>query len=47
MPFFDHFHPPLYWGSYYSNWATRIADGIAAVLPPECQVEEHKYAGRR
>jgi hypothetical protein len=49
MPLFDHFRPPLYphhhWESFYSNWATRIADGIAAVLPPEFQVEEHTHAG--
>src|ERR1700729_2399728 len=49
MPLFDHFHPPLYphhhWESFHSNWATRIADGISAVLPPEFQVEEHTHAG--
>src|SRR5215467_7237137 len=49
MPLLDHFHPPLYphhhWESFHSNWATRIADGIAAVLPPEFQVEEHTNAG--
>lgn len=49
MALFDHFHPPLYphhhWESFHSNWATRIADGIAAVLPPEFQVEEHTHAG--
>src|SRR3954454_746052 len=49
MPLFDHFHPPLYphhhWESFHSNWATRIADGIAALLPPEFQVEEHTHAG--
>lgn len=49
MPLFDHFHPPLYphhhWESFHSNWATRIADGIAVVLPPEFQVEEHTHAG--
>jgi Protein of unknown function (DUF4058) len=49
MPLFDHFHPPLYpnhhWESFHSNWATRIADGIGALLPPEFQVEEHTYAG--
>jgi hypothetical protein len=49
MPLFDHFHPPLYpnhhWESFHSNWATRIADAIAAVLPPEFQVEEHTHAG--
>src|SRR3954451_21844053 len=49
MPLFDHFHPPLsphhHWESFHSNWATRIADGIAALLPPEFQVEEHTHAG--
>jgi hypothetical protein len=49
MPLFDHFHPPLYphhhWESFHSNWATRIADGIAPLLPPEFQVEEHTHAG--
>lgn len=49
MPLFDHFHPPLYphhhWESFDSNWATRIADGIAALLPPDFQVEEHTHAG--
>jgi Protein of unknown function (DUF4058) len=49
MPLFDHFHPPLYpyhhWESFHSNWATRIADGLVAVLPPEFQVEEHTHAG--
>jgi hypothetical protein len=49
MPLFDHFHPPLYphhhWESFHSNWATRIADVIAAVLPPDFQVEENTHAG--
>src|SRR5438034_4666018 len=49
MPLSDHFQPPLYphhhWESFHSNWATRIADGIAALLPPEFQVEEHTHAG--
>jgi hypothetical protein len=49
MPLFDHFHPPLYpqhhGESFHSNWATRIADAIAAVAPPEFQVEEHTHAG--
>jgi hypothetical protein len=39
MPLLDHFHPPLYprhsWQSFYSNWATRLADGITNLLPPE------------
>jgi hypothetical protein len=49
MPLFDHFHPPLYpnhhWESFHSNWATRIADSIAAQLPPDFQVEEQTHAG--
>jgi hypothetical protein len=49
MPLLDHFHPPLSphhrWESFYSNWATRIADAIDAILPPEFQVEEHTHAG--
>jgi hypothetical protein len=49
MPLLDHFHPPLYphhhWESFHSNWATRIADGIEALLPPEFQVEEQTHAG--
>lgn len=49
MPLLDHFHPPLYphhhWESFHSNWATRIADGIAARLPAEFQVEELTHAG--
>ena len=52
MPLFDHFHPPLYphhhGESFHSNWATRIADGIAAVLPPEFQVGTHpRWTGIR
>lgn len=49
MPLLDHFHPPLYphhhWESFHSNWATRIADGIAGLLPADFQVEEHTHAG--
>jgi hypothetical protein len=49
MPLQDHFHPPLYphhhWDSFHSNWATRIADGIAPLLPADFQVEEHTHAG--
>lgn len=49
MPLFDHFQPPLYphhhWESFHSNWATRIADTIAAVLPADFQVEEHTHGG--
>jgi hypothetical protein len=40
MPLLDHFHPPLsdsyHWDSFYSNWATRLADGLTnRWLPPE------------
>jgi hypothetical protein len=49
MPLLDHFHPPLYprhgWESFHSNWATRIADSLSAVLPPEFQVEEQTHVG--
>jgi len=49
MPLLDHFHPPLYphhhWESFHSNWATRIADAIAGLLPADYQVEEHTHAG--
>ena len=49
MPLLDHFRPPLYprhrWESFHSNWATRIADQIAAQLPPDFMVEEHTHAG--
>lgn len=49
MPLLDHFHPPLdqrfHWESFHSNWATRLADAIAALLPPEFQVEEHCHIG--
>ena len=49
MPLLDHFHAPLdkryHWESFHANWATRIADGIAAVLPPDFQVEEHCHGG--
>src|SRR5205823_6661685 len=38
-------YPHHHWESFYSNWATRIADGIAAVLPADFQVEEHTHAG--
>lgn len=49
MPLLDHFHAPLdqryHWESFHSNWATRLADAIAAILPPEYQVEEHCHLG--
>lgn len=44
MPLLDHFHPPLSlkygWESFYSNWATRLADAINAQLPPDFFAEE-------
>src|SRR4051812_4673178 len=49
MPLLDHFRPPLFpnhhCDSFHSNWATRIADAIAPLLPAEFQVEEHTHAG--
>jgi hypothetical protein len=49
MPLLDHFHPPLYprhgWESFHSNWATRIADRLTALMPPEFQVEEQTHVG--
>jgi hypothetical protein len=49
MPLLDHFHPPLYpdhhWGSFHSNWATRLADALTELLPPGFQAEEHTHAG--
>jgi hypothetical protein len=48
MPLLDHFRPPLFpkhkWESFLSNWATRVADEIAARLPSEFVVEEHVHA---
>ena len=49
MPLLDHFHPPLqprhHWESFHSNWATRLADALSEVLPPEFLVEEHTHGG--
>ena len=50
MPLLDHFRPPVDdesgWNSFHSNWATRIADQIAYLLPDEFRVEEYaKMAG--
>jgi hypothetical protein len=45
MPLLDHFHPPLkeqiQWASFHSNWATRIADQLTALVPEEFRVEEN------
>jgi hypothetical protein len=49
MPLLDHFHPPLHplhsWESFHSNWATRLADGLADVLPPGFVAEENVHGG--
>jgi hypothetical protein len=49
MPLLDHFHPPLvphhHWESFHSNWATRLADGLAELVPADFIVEEHMHAG--
>jgi Protein of unknown function (DUF4058) len=51
MPLLDHFHPPLYpkhpWESFHANWATRIADAITLLVPPEFQVEQQCHGGGR
>jgi hypothetical protein len=51
MPLLDHFHPPLFprhsWESFHSNWATRLADGLTNLLPPEFMVEENTRGGGR
>ena len=51
MPLLDHFHPPLYprhsWESFHSNWATRLADNLTNLLPPEFMVEENTRGGGR
>ncbi len=46
----DHFRPPLHplhhWESFYSNWATRIADALNdRWLPRDYLAEEHTHAG--
>ena len=49
MPLLDHFHAPLYpqhaWESFHSNWATRIADNLSSLMPPDYQVEEQTHVG--
>jgi hypothetical protein len=50
MPLLDHFHSPLHpgrqWESFYSNWATRLADALNdRWLPPEFVAEETAHGG--
>jgi hypothetical protein len=50
MPLLDHFHPPLSaerrWESFYSSWATKIADALTERwLPPNYIAEEHAHFG--
>ncbi len=44
MPLLDHFRPPLKhrlgWSSLHANLATRIADRLTVLVPPEYTVEE-------
>ena len=47
MPLLDHFHPPLldqaHWESFHSNWATKLADALNDILPPEFRAEENTH----
>lgn len=48
MPLLDHFHLPLSaerrWESFYSSWATRLADTLTEQwLPPRYIAEEHVH----
>src|SRR4051812_107787 len=49
MPLLDHFHPPLVtrypWDSFHSSWATRLADALNDLLPPDFLAAEHTHAG--
>ena len=49
MPLFDHFRPPLkdriQWNTVHSGWASRIADHLNTVLPPQFTMEEHVRLG--
>jgi hypothetical protein len=50
MPLLDHFHPPLSaerrWESFYSSWATKLADALTERwLPPNYIAEEHAHLG--
>jgi hypothetical protein len=51
MPLLDHFRPPIVpnhsWESFHSNWATRIADALNELLPPEFMAEEHTSTSSR
>src|SRR5262245_62079318 len=51
MPLLDHFRPPLYprhaWESFHANWATRLADALTLLVPPEFQVEQACHSGAR
>jgi hypothetical protein len=33
------------WESFHSNWATRLADALSEVLPPDFLAEEHTHGG--
>jgi hypothetical protein len=49
MPLLDHFNPPLTerrWESFYSSWATRLADALTEHwLPSNYIAEEHAHMG--
>jgi hypothetical protein len=50
MPLLDHFHLPLSagrrWESFYSSWATKLADALTEHwLPPDFIAEEHANFG--
>jgi hypothetical protein len=51
MPLLDHFHAPvelLYpFESFHSSWATRIADALNELLPPQFIAVEQTHAGGR
>jgi hypothetical protein len=48
MPLLDHFRPPPTndhrWESFHANWATRIADALTELLPPDFVAEEQSHA---
>jgi Protein of unknown function (DUF4058) len=49
MPLLGHFHTPLDerypWESFYSGWATRIADQLSERVPAEFVVAEQTHSG--
>jgi hypothetical protein len=49
MPLLDHFHPPVSaeWRreSFHSSWATKLADALTELLPPDYIAEEHVHLG--